>query len=203
MNFFSKYPRAMMAALLLLVAFAVISLLRAGGTPARVKEDLKTIHKDMVRQAELLAGTLETGSRVVVLEMDYALQAHGDRVYEKVFEALKAGGLDIRRVEHLTADKERGWDTNQPGFPYAEFIRIVEAFPEIDAVIALCGPPYGVERFGSSSAATRPKLLVAGGISGGIAGSQFKQGWLHAATVPRNVMENGKWVLKYDLLTGR
>ena len=192
-----------MATLVLLLLLAVIGLFRSGSTPTFVKEDLKTIHQDMVRQAEQLAGTLDSGSRVVVLELDYAIKAHGKRVYDLVFGALKARGLDIRHVEALTVDTARGWDPYAPGFPYAEFVRVVEAYPEVDAVIALCGPPYGLERLALSSVSTRPKLLVAGGVSGASAASLCKRGWLHAATVPRTVTENGALVQKYELLTSR
>lgn len=203
MNFFSAYPRSTIAALVLLLSFALFSFFRSGGIPSFVKDDLNTIHKNMVRQAEQLAGTLESSSRVVVLEVDYAMEAHGDRVYERVFDALKAKGLDIQHVERLIVDAESGWDPNQSGFPYSEFVRVVGAIPDVDAVIALCGPPYGLEQFRSIHPSTKPKLLVAGGIGGGVAESLCKQGWLHAATVPRTVTENGELVLKFELVTGR
>lgn len=202
MNFFSKYPKVTIAAVIFLLVFAVITMFRSGRAPAFVRDDLKTVHQDMVRQAEQLAGTLGPGSQVVVLELDATIKAHGDRVYDRVFDTLKKSGLDIVHVEPLTFEAERGWDVNQSGFPYAEFVRVAEAYPEADAVIALCGPPYGLEQVRSSTS-NKPKLLVAGGIGGGLAESLYKQGWLHAATIPRFVMENGELALKFELVTGR
>ena len=203
MNFLLAYPKATMAAVALLLTLSFISLFRSGRPPEMVREDLNTIHLDMVRQAEQLAGTLETGSQVVVVELDYAMEAHGNRVYERVFDALKAKGLDIQHIEHLIVDTEKGWDPYQPGFPYAEFIRVAESFPDVDAVIAMCGPPYSCEQYRSMNFSTKPKLLVAGGVTGGSAASLFEQGWLHAATVPRTVTKNGELVLTYELLTDR
>jgi len=203
MKFISAYPRLSIAALILLMALAVVSFLRSGRIPSNVKDDLKTIQLDKVRQAEQLADTLASSSRVVVIEMDYAMKAHGDRVYNRVLDALKAKGLDVQHVIPLTIDTANGWDTDAPGFPYAEYILIADKFPETDAVIALCGPPYGVEQFLTINISSLPKLLVAGGVSGGSALSLCDQGWLHAATVPRAVMENGERVLKYELLTCR
>lgn len=186
-----------------LLLIAAIVLFRSGRTPAIIKEDLKAIHRDMVRQVEQLASTLESGARVVVLELDFAREAHGDRVYDQVLRALKTKGLNVQRMETLTVDAAQGWDASLPGFPYAEFLRVAKAYPDAEAVIALCGPPYGLERIPLSSASPLPKLLVAGGVSGGAAESLCKQGWLHAATVPRTVTENGALVLRYELLTCR
>lgn len=185
-----------------LLLIAAIVLFRSGRTPAIIKEDLKAIHRDMVRQVEQLAGTLESGARVVVLELDFAREAHGDRVYDQVLRALKAKGLNVQRMETLTVDAAQGWDASLPGFPYAEFLRVAKTYPDAEAVIALCGPPYGLDRIPAGSN-TLPKLLVAGGVSGGSAESLCKQGRLHAATVPRTVMENGTLVLRYELLTCR
>jgi hypothetical protein len=191
---------AVVAALLLL---AVISMFRSGRPPSSVREDLMTIHQDLVRQAEQLAGTLESGSSVVVLELGYTMEAHGDRVYSRVFDALTANGLNIQHVESLTVDESRGWDPVAAGFPYGEFIRVAKAFPEVNAVIALCGSPYGVEQYRSMSDVTLPKLLVAGGIGGGSAEFLCQQGWLYAATVPRTVVENGDRFIQYELLDCR
>jgi hypothetical protein len=203
MNFLSTYPRATTAIGAILLLVAVISLTRSCRPPATVRKDLKTIQQDMVRQAEQLAGTLESGSRVVVLELDYAIEAHGDRVYDQVIDALKARGLDVQHVKALTVDAENGWKPDTPGFPYPEFVRVAEAFPDTDAVIALCGVPYDIEEIHANRNSGRPKLLVAGGVNGGPAESLCDRGWLYAATVPRTVMENGERVLKYELLTCR
>jgi hypothetical protein len=202
MNYSSINPKIVLlgAALMLIAALA---LFRSRTTPATIKDDLKTIQRDLVRQAEQLAGTLEPGSRVVVLELDFAREAHGERVYDQVVRALKTKSLNVQRVETLTIIAAHGWDTSLPGFPYAEFLRVAKAYPDAEAIIALCGPPYGLDRIPLSNSPSLPKLLVAGGVSGAAAESLCKQGRLHAATVPRTVTEHGALVLRYELLTCR
>jgi hypothetical protein len=113
---------------------------------------------------------------------------------------LEKGGLSIQHIEGLVRDESKGWNPFLAGFPYFEFVRVVEAYPDVDAVIALCGPPYDTRQNPASDASEFPKLLVAGGPEGGAAESLVEEGRLYAATVPRRVEKDGKPTIIYELL---
>lgn len=203
MNILEKYPKSVVAALVVVLVLILVSLNGSNDLPGFVKDDLKSIQKDMIWQAEQLAGVLEEGSGVVVLDLDYVMQAHGNRVYSRVFDALTDGGVSILHVEGLTPDEGQGWIPFQPGFPYFEFLRVAEEYPDADAVIALCGAPYFSGNSQWPDEAELPKLLVAEGVQAGSAEMLYDEGLLYAATVPRTVKKNDKLTLSYELLSDR
>lgn len=191
MSFLQKYSLWVILAALVVIVWAVISLFLPDQSSRAIQELYSTFYRNQVMQAEQLADALEDGAAVVVLDYER------DRgKYKPVIHALKAGGVLIQHVETLVMSDEAGWDSGLAGFPYSEFVRVAEEYPGVDAVIALCGPPYAV----TGDPSQLPKLLATDGSSGGAGKRLFDQGWLYAATVPRTVERDGQAVVTYELL---
>ena len=59
-----------------------------------------------------------------------------------MLKKISAGGIDVRKVEYIYRGNGADWQ-DLGGFPYGEFLRMVEKYPGAGAVVSLCGPPYG------------------------------------------------------------
>lgn len=193
-------PRPLLAGLCLIIIAVVMFVLFSDRTPRVVKEAGKVLFDDLSGQAVQLAAVLDPGARVVVMELTGSIKGHGKKRYDQVLDALEGAGVNVVALEPLVRDESRGWDEFMPGFPYGEFVRVAAAHPDTDAILSLCGTPYGTGNGEWPDANDLPKLLVAGKGQGTVDPGMVKLGWVDAATVPRAVMKGDTQVLEYDLI---
>ena len=186
MSIFNEYPRAVMSVAAVVLLVAVINLLRPEKLPKGVEQQFSALYKAWVTQAQQLGDVLEDGSRVVVMDFDRELLGFDRGEYKRALNALKDTGISIEHLEKIYRASSGDWDLNQSGFPYSEFVRIAEKYPDVDGVIAFCGVPYFPPHFNAPDPSDLPKLLVAAGpVEGPETILRYDEGWVYAASVPR------------------
>lgn len=183
MSFLEKQPKVAVAAALILILISLVSLFRPDSPPKFVEQSVSKLFTDMALQAEQIANFLEDGSRVVLMERDLTLKAHRESDYQRIFRALEDGGVSIQHVERLIVDERQGWDPFAPGFPYSEFVRVAGEYPDVDAVISLCGTPYGLVASDRPSSSARPPLLIMNKGWSGLPKWLLDEGWVAGGVV--------------------
>ena len=204
MDLIRKYPIPSLVVAVVAIVLLAFKFLAADKPPEFVQRGLSIFMERQIEQAELLSSALTGGSQIVVLDLDRVRLGFDKRSNKKVIETLQQHGSSLLHFEVLTADESRGWDRSKPGFPYAEYLRVAEAYPEADAIISLCGLPY----FGNTSdlpdLADLPKLLTTSGLTNDEnAEALFHQGWLYAVTVAREEKSGDDISWVYELLVSQ
>jgi hypothetical protein len=157
MNPLKSFPRTSIALSLILVVFALIRLV----SPSAANQ-MEKIHFDSVsRQSRQMAPYLPGKGKVVLLVFDAEITSTNNASLKQRIQTLKREGVKVLHLEQLVPDPQSGWSTAASGFPYLEFLRVVEEHPNAEAVISLCGAPYLPENTESLPAPdSLPPLLL-------------------------------------------
>ena len=201
MKMIHERSKILVGVILLALVLAGINLFRADAPPERVRQDLSRFLNDLRSQAELLGRVLKDGSRIVVMDLDREFLGFNPKAYQRVLAGLEERGVVIEHMEKLRRDEAQGWDLEKSGFPYAEYLKVAERFPDVEAVIALCGLPYFTSDSPSEPSLALPKLLAtAGQMEQKHAEALFYEGWIHATTISLTKIEDGATVVNYEVL---
>ena len=201
MEIVRENPKPALIVALIVIVFVGFNLFRADKPPEFVQKGLSKFMGYQEEQVALLADVLPEGSKVVVFDLDRVALGYEKKEIKRVTKAIEQAGVNIVHSESVMKDDTRGWNFERGGFPYLEFLRMAETYPDIDAVISLCGLPYFDGVTHSVDPMKLPKLLTTSGIAEDEkAEALFHEGWLHAVTVTREepVGDRTEWV--YELL---
>lgn len=192
MSLFSEHPRATAFAAIALLLIAGSRLVRQGNRAPHVQAAV-SYYNDMVLQAELATADLPDGAEVVILGYDKEMKLASEKNFRRVYRSLESKGLSVLHVESLVYDEETGWIGTRYGFPYHEFLRVVREHPDADAVLSLCGIPYGFEDAVPGEAGGRPPLLIAriGDGKERDFDRPLQQGWIQAVVLRQESAVSG------------
>ena len=150
------------------VVVIIISVIIISRTPSseRLRDYTKKIDPLAEFAAAETADFLGKGKRVVVIAYD-AQDSQLDKTQQSSFRgSIEDAGIEVKTLESLVleaADKERA-EVNG-GFPAEMYRRIFEDYPEVDAYVSLCGPPWDLPDASDPVPEIVPPLIVALGLS--------------------------------------
>jgi hypothetical protein len=183
MNLFEKYPKATIAALVILITLAGMRIYRAAfqPPPGKVVSAYYDSVSDQVRQA---AKHVKKGANVVVLVFDAEMRSQNNEPLKRMIKTLKEENLNIQHVERLVMDVSKGWSDTIPGFPYDEYLRVAREYPQADAILSLCSAPYSLPPMDKTDVSSLPPLLLARAVprSEGLS-HLIDHGWVAMAVV--------------------
>jgi len=184
MRLFSSHPRATRAITAAVILFAGIRLLK-NSTQTPHREAIDQYYQELALQLRMAAEDLPRGTDVVVLGYAQELEAGDEKQFRQVLRSLKKEGVSVLHAEPLVYDEEAGWSGSKMGFPYSEFLRVVRENPDADAVLSICGLPYGVNDAEPGNRADLPPLLIARieGEGRTAIDRLLNEGWIQAAVV--------------------
>ncbi len=186
MTVFNEHPRATIAVVAVLLLIAGVKLFRHH-TQSLYTEEIAAYYQDMAIQLETVTEGLPPGANLVVLELELDLRIGDKGQFRKVLGNLKKKGFSVLHVEPLIYSREAGWDGSKQGFPYSEYRRVVEEFGTADAVVSLCGLPYGFSKTDPKPGADLPLLLAINTHveDRAVIERLVKKGWIQAALAAR------------------
>ncbi len=163
MRLLQKHLKITIGVALIVIVLAVANLLRRDRVPAEIVSATTTYFEDLKWQAATIAADLPGGARVVVLVPEYESELPScQSLYQRIYDAIEDGGVEISQVEKLTWDAaEVSEDDPTMTFPYRAFLRVARDHPDAAAIISLCGAPYFSRQAGPlSDPTTLPPLFV-------------------------------------------
>lgn len=183
---------------ILLIAAAgliVLAVRLASGSPRReLRREVSGYYQDLALQVAMVCEDLPPEAGVILLGYGFEMEVAGDRMMKPVLSRLRKEGVSVMHVESLSAEDTPGFRHGTEGFPYRDFLRVSQAYPDADAVLSLCGPPVD---FVESEAGSLPALLITRVNPGRAEDVKqwIEQQWIQAAVIREGKGATPGWTL--------
>jgi hypothetical protein len=175
------------AAVLVLALLSIVRSLREPGVRDATAEQAAGTRVSAERTADYLGGSAE-----IVLVTAGEVGGRAGKRQSEIFQSeLEKRGIEVRSVEELGEDEYRHMEEALAhlGLPPEWFIRLMERWGDVDAVVSLAGLPFMLEPRLDQLPEASPQLVVAAGMGPDpepVKGL-LRAGVLHMAIVPRPV----------------
>ena len=159
MSLLNQYPRLTIAAALLFLLVGGYRIVQQQKRSTH-HDAIVAYYEDMLLEVQLVSTDLPKGAEVVIFADASALKLGVKKDFRGVYKSLEHNGLSVLHVEAMRFDAAAGWRERAKGFPYSEFLRIVQEYPDADAVMSLLGLPYDEDAAAQTQRNGIPPFLV-------------------------------------------